>query len=420
MPPSLTLFILGICLWVSLRLLYGARGPAPDDGVYLLMRILSRALVLVSITGMFIASANWLAIILLVIVMAAVLELILARRAAQRQAVWGALASSAAGRAATVESLRFHQSRFSGMVGRRYRRLLDDLERGVAWPEAIFANRQALPSLAPTYMGMLAALGASDRSLVFRESADAEYRQVWHDTVQRLAYLMTVLVTLAAVLGFSIINVAPSYQGIFQDFSAELPETTRVTFNVMDQFVRVAGIPLAFVASFCLGAAVLVAIAYLCDLHILQPAFDWLGFARHRAHVLRLLAAALDHDVPLTETLARLESGWSAYPSWLMRRRLSNARQQVAAGLPWQDAFKRSRLISATDAATLRAAQQTGHLPWTMRMLADRKLRLSTFRWATVQHVLFTIAILLLGLAVFVFVTAMFIPLVKLVQELSV
>jgi type II secretory pathway component PulF len=134
---------------------------------------------------------------------------------------------------------------------------------------------------------------------------------------------------------------------------------------------------------------------------------------------MRLLAAALARDMPLSDALDRLRAGWSAYPSRLARRRLASAGDAIAAGQPWTDSLHDAQLISAGDAATLRAAQETGHLPWTLRMLADRRLHLFVFRSAAIQHVLFTLAVLALGALVFIFILAMFIPLVRLIESLA-
>mgnify|MGYP000945919331 CR=1 FL=1 len=48
-----------------------------------------------------------------------------------------------------------------------------------------------------------------------------------------------------------------------------------------------------------------------------------------------------------------------------------------------------------------------------------RKLRLMTFRWAATENILFTAVILLLGAVVFWYAVAMFVPLTRLIHNLS-
>lgn len=305
------------------------------------------------------------------------------------------------------------------MVARWFRRLLADVTRGVPWPEAIAANRRALPRDAPAHLGMLH--GSAQQAALSELQPDDEpaARQVWHDAVDRFAYLGTILLALVVVMVFSMIKIVPSYQQIIADFDLELPGVTQLLIAISHAFESL-GVVFLFAAVALLAAAMFVAVAYLCDWHVLQPLFDRVAFPRRRASVLRLLAVAFQRRTPLPEALARLESGWSAYPSALVRRRLAAAREQILAGGEWQSAFQDNRLISASDAATLRAAQATGHLPWTLRMLADRALRRFAFRWTIVQHLLFTATILLLGALVLLFAVGMFIPLTSLVESMAV
>ena len=81
--------------------------------------------------------------------------------------------------------------------------------------------------------------------------------------------------------------------------------------------------------------------------------------------------------------------------------------------------FARASLISETDATVLRSAQAVGNLPWALRMLAARKMRLATFRWAITQQVVFVLLILFLGFLVFVFAVAMMVPLSYMVINLA-
>jgi type II secretory pathway component PulF len=141
--------------------------------------------------------------------------------------------------------------------------------------------------------------------------------------------------------------------------------------------------------------------------------------SRHRAWVLRMLAAAFAQGKTVAGALGQLTGGWSAYPSPFVRRRLAATQRLVEAGHPWQEALLRSRLVAPSDVAVLTAAQEAGNLPWAMRMLADRKMRLTAFRWSIVQQIVFTIIVLAFGLFVLWVGVAMIIPLADLVENLS-
>ena len=85
---SLMLVALGFALRMTLQLLYGARGPSPDDGIYLFIRILSWGLIIIPSMLFFAGTTTWLAPLLLVAVVESVIELFVARRSAQRQSLW--------------------------------------------------------------------------------------------------------------------------------------------------------------------------------------------------------------------------------------------------------------------------------------------------------------------------------------------
>jgi hypothetical protein len=98
---------------------------------------------------------------------------------------------------------------------------------------------------------------------------------------------------------------------------------------------------------------------------------------------------------------------------------LARTLDRVTAGDEWQGALQSARLVDAREAGVLRTAQDAGNLPWALRFLAGRRLRLMTFRWALVQHVVFTTIVLGLGLFVLLFAVAIVMPLSQLVVNLS-
>jgi hypothetical protein len=106
--PSVTLFLLGIALRISLRLLYGARGPAADDAVYRFMAAMSWLLLVVPTLVFLIAATHWVTILLFIAVFEAVVELVVARRQAHRESAWKLLIMALGSGRPLAESLRYH------------------------------------------------------------------------------------------------------------------------------------------------------------------------------------------------------------------------------------------------------------------------------------------------------------------------
>jgi type IV pilus assembly protein PilC len=418
--PSITLLLLGVALRVSLRLLYGARGPAPDDGVYLFMRTVSWALIILPTIIFLVGTTHWVSLLLFVAIYEAVVELVVARRQARRESAWRLLLMAVAGGQPLAESLRYHQGRFSGIIGRWYRRLIRDLDKGAPLVEAVWANRPALPREAPVYTALLASSGAT-RTVAARinESEDDPVLDVRQHIYQRFAYLATIALITVGVMSFVMIKIVPSFAEIFADFDLTLPTITLAFISLAEVFGPVLAAPIVLAYFVIITGGVLVGFLYLIDVPALQPVFDFVGFSQHRARVLRLLATSIEQGAPLDMALVRLQDRRYGYPSRLVRARLGGASDRIEAGHEWTEAMRRSKLISGADAALLQTAQQVGNLPWAMRMLAERKLRLMSFRWSVMENIGFSAIIFLIGMFVAWYAVAMFVPLVDLVNNMS-
>ncbi|HEX6961695.1 MAG TPA: type II secretion system F family protein [Lacipirellula sp.] len=418
--PSIMLFLLGVVLRISLRLLYGARGPSSHDAVYLFMRTMSWVMLILPTMVFLIATTHWVSIILFIAVFEAVVELVVARRQAHRESAWRLFVMAVGGGQPLAESLRYHQGRFRGIVGRWYRRLVSDLERGAPLVEAIWANRAALPREAPVYANFIAASRAAPEDAArFSQLEDAAVVDLRQHLFQRLAYITTVGAVTFSVLLFVMIKIVPSYQEIYEDYDLELPLITRSFIGFSESFGLTLGVPFAAVFFVLVVGVGVIGVLYLADIQVLRPLLDYLGFSRHRAHVLRLLAESIDRNMTLQEALSQLNNPRFGYPSPLVRRRIAGTIARIEAGHEWTEALRRSQLVSGADAATLRTAQEVGNLPWAMRMLADRKVRLMTFRWGAIQNVAFAAVILLIGLLIFWYAVAMFFPITQMIWNLT-
>jgi type II secretory pathway component PulF len=416
---SLVLLMLGVALRTATRLLYGARGPAPDDGVFLVMRVLGWWLIMAPLTAMAVGGANWLSLVLIFAVGQALFELLLARRAAQRVAVWRLIVAAVEDRQPLGEALRIHQRRFNGIVGRALRRMIRDLERGDAWPAALRTHRRAVPREAPAFAAVIARGQEQGRALAAEDFFDPLTQQLQQQAVQRFTYLATVALMLAGVLTFVMISIVPSFQAIFDDFELELPTITWSIIGFSNLLVGPLA-PLLIVVGSVLGLATLVIlVCQVCDAPILTPVLDRAFMFRHRARVMQLLAASMGQGATIDEALHQFCSGVGRYPSRAVRRRLMAARRLVMSGGEWQASLEQAGLASASDATVLRAAQAANNLPWALRLMAERTVRIATFRWSIVNQFVFVALVLGMGLFVAWFAVAMIVPLAALINSLT-
>lgn len=409
---------LGLAVHASLRLLYGARGPAPGDGVHHVLRVAGWVLIAV---GVLIASLATLgfSVILFVIIAQAGLELVLARRAHARQAAWSVVSDAARRGRPLDEAARIAMEGFTGRIRRNFGKFAAALSRGEEPTAAIARHQSAFP---PFALGQAAlAKGANLRLLTPHDPADATLGQSWTLIMQRFAYLFWLTIVAVFILTGTFTYVIPSFRMIFDDFGVELPAMTETLIWLGE---TIAYTPIVSIAGLLLFVVVPVTLfilwlLYLLDFHPLRPLTDRLFFSRHRVRVLRLLATAIDEGQPLERALENLSAGAPQYPSPLIARRLAEVLRKTERGADYRVALRQASLLHPAELPLLAAAESAGNLPWALRALADRALARSVFRWNAVQQFLFPLAILAYGILIGWIAIALFIPLVSLISNLT-
>ncbi len=416
---SLILLPLGISLRISLRLLYGARGPQVGDPIYQIMHVLSWVLTLAPLLVLIVVGTNWLSWLLLMVTGTAGVEMILAHRAMQRQSAWALVTGKLDGGESLPAVLRRQEGRFTGMVGRAFRRLVAMLEQGTDLRTAISRNRDALPRWAQAYT----AIGMSTVSEPRQPGTQPDLGTsalVWRQLCQRFSYVGMLLVIMSGIVAFLVFKIVPSYQDIFADFDLDLPVLTNSLIG-FSAFLIESGLLVILLVGLAvvLPLGLLVVLLYLCDVPVLRLISDRLFFAQHRAFVLQLLASAAERGEPFTKTLQQLTAHERPhYPSRYVRRRLGVAARSLAAGQSWREALRRGSILKQADFPMLKTAEAVGNLPWVLRLLAGQKMRSMLFRWSAVEQVAFPCVIGLLGLLVMWVCVALFLPLVDLIQGL--
>jgi type II secretory pathway component PulF len=131
---------------------------------------------------------------------------------------------------------------------------------------------------------------------------------------------------------------------------------------------------------------------------------------------MRNLALALRRGMPLPEALRLIAQN---YPLSIVGSRLQAAANEVAAGANWCESLRKTGLIARSDAAVLAAAQRVGNIDWALEEMAASALRRQVHRVQGMVQILFPVALLVVGLFVFVFVCGLFLPLITLIEGLA-
>ena len=430
----LILLPLGISLRMSLRLLYGVRGPQVDDPIHLMMSVAATVLTLAPIIVFIFITTFGFGFFLLIILASAGLEMIIARRAMQRHAVWGLVSEVFTGRVQSSLVLGQHQNRFTGIVGRAYRRLLVSLDQGVDLRTAIGLHRKALPEEAQAYAAINAIackveIDDTDRGKENNNTrrqianqwdfVESQLANTIRQLSQRFTYFITVLFIMFGIVTFLMIKIVPSFVLIFEDFELELPQ---ITISLIAASSVIVDSPFSAIAGLgfllFLFLSILIALCYLCDVPVLKPFTDRLFFTRHRASILRLLAVAAECGKPFAGTCEQLIGDHPRYPSPLTRFRLTKVHREISVGCDWKDALRQGSFINKSDIPILETAQNVGNLPWVLRTLANQKMQAMVFRWSAVEQIAYPCVVLMIGLVVMWICVALFLPLVDLINGL--
>jgi protein transport protein HofC len=132
--------------------------------------------------------------------------------------------------------------------------------------------------------------------------------------------------------------------------------------------------------------------------------------------ILRNLSEAVANQTPLSTVLPIL-TGYHHRPH--VRERLTRVELAVEGGSSAWQALLQEGIIRRREAAVLESAQRVGNLPWALSMVADR---IDTRHQYLVQwwfEVLRPWLVIAIGLVVAFICIGMFMPLIKLINDLS-
>jgi type II secretory pathway component PulF len=91
----------------------------------------------------------------------------------------------------------------------------------------------------------------------------------------------------------------------------------------------------------------------------------------------------------------------------------------VASGANWQATLVSTEVVNSPEGSLLKAAERATNLPWAFRQIARRREKRAIYRLSAALQVAYPLVILFLGCLVGFFVISLFIPLVRLIQGLS-
>ena len=230
-------------------------------------------------------------------------------------------------------------------------------------------------------------------------------------------WLWAVVVVAVSIVSFVMYYIIPKFKQIFLGFGTELPWMTHMMIDVSDTVARYGFLLLPLFVYLSVVVLWSCSEAYLGGWS--ETWLSWrLGFGR-RAEIprmLRRLRGAVTARLPWTAALRPMVL---KHPEGEIRSRLERVLGRVTAGMGVWPAMRDSGLLNARDVSLLEMAERANNLEWALAALAESKERSMHHRW----QVLLTLAVpaftLAAGFMVLVICMAFFLPLTKLLNDLS-
>lgn len=231
-----------------------------------------------------------------------------------------------------------------------------------------------------------------------------------------LVWFNLVGVMIAVVLTFVMIFIIPKFKRIFADFDTELPQMTQAVIAISDLAGTNSFLFLPPLLGILIGGSALAVWASYQSVSKGRTILleHWPSFWVPDLLRILSLAAASGHSfgVALHSIQQELRPGWAS-------RVFSSLRHKVETGGDCIHSMHQLGLLNAREAAFLHASQRNGHLDWGFRHLA-REVERTRNRWA--RRLLATLEpamILLIGVLVMTVVVGLFLPVIKLINDLS-
>ena len=420
--------VLGIALSLATKPLFKIRASLraePDDEDYAIPFVpqpLSRTYgitfwivlgVAVSITTLFLSFG----LFFLSVLFFALISLMFwqSRRAREGQLLW-LLALSVRNSHDLAQEVQDHASTWSGSYAVQLRQLAVYLNAGRPLGLAL----ERVPGLLPRWVVASIKIGDETGTLseVLNECATAELS--WMKNRFRTGSIGSLLIYLACypwviagVMTVIMYFIVPQLKAIFHGFGTELPWATDKLIYACEN-----GVWLLFI---------LLTLSLIGVIVLLR--FDHAGWRNVRSGLFQIFYPRYD-VAPIMRHLARTMDKGKTLPDGLLAIANSYHRPTVAesvgqvyvatesGGDCWKSLLQRG-FLSRRDLTLIEAAKRSGNLPWALREIADVREKRFIFRIDTIVQFFRPVPVLAIGLLIGWICIALFLPVVKLVNDLS-
>ena len=292
-----------------------------------------------------------------------------------------------------------------------------DLEHGDTLSMALERNR-LLP--ASTLSAIRVSEGGSHYEEALRRLAIHSTERMKTYSLSRLSEIFIQVITLfsalTTIVGFLMYFIIPKFREIFLGFGVELPKSTQVLINLSDNIYSASSAVVFWIgigmAWFCWQA-----LRYIVGWSSLPfPAVMYWFPKRDAPEILRAVASIASDQTSLPQQMLLLIDRRGRPDLGARYRRIS---ESLSRGEPLSQSLYSEGVLTTLQKEAVAAGERGGHLSFVLFSLADAIEQRENRRSAYWAEMLRPMAVVTCGLITGFIVFAMFVPLIKLLNELS-
>lgn len=301
--------------------------------------------------------------------------------------------------------------------------VIELLEQGFPLTKAL----REFPGLVSQEVFLALSLGESSGNLSSCLSMIGRWHKdlFWLIVLPRMAYLFFMVFASLNVAIFFMIFIAPKYERIFKDFDFSLPWVTTMlleVFHWLSTFGHRSGIiadiaPLFWIVVVILAPFLLMLPFWSMTARWYFPIVGSIYRIHLQGNFLKMLGITLQGKVVITKALSFLEDAHCfSGPS---KKKLAQLNSSLKLGLPLEESLYNSGWLPISMKPFIRSSQKVNNLPWALAEVGNQRLRLASLFAQRFSLVIFPLLMLLLGVMIGFIAIAMFMPLIKMLVELS-
>ncbi|MDR1382320.1 MAG: type II secretion system F family protein [Planctomycetaceae bacterium] len=305
---------------------------------------------------------------------------------------------------------------FSPMYAKNLNCFAAMLEQGKTLPQALSVETELLRYDAA---GIIQ-LGSGEKGTLglLQQIGDNEKNgEYFHSLIlTRFCYLLSLAVPVAMIVVFIMFWILPQFQKIFEDFGITLPYMTQVViaFGALFRNFWFVCVPFAIAATLFLGMFLIL----MTDIVVWRPfGFRCIFRGVDSGKLLRMLGVAVSKNIPIPQTLTTY---CRITPSPYLSGKAVCIKKKIVLGMSWITALRKAKYVTKAEAEQLETAERTGNLAAVLARISGRRELMQITKVDFYGKLVFSACLLLFGTAIGAFVISLFMPLIELINTLSV